>query len=120
MPTYQYVCRSCAHSLEAVQSFSDAALVNCPECTGGLRKVFNSVGVVFKGSGFYRNDSRESAANGSSDKNGKQQPEKSEKGEASTAAKSSDSKDSSTKTAKAEPGKSATPTTAKPAATSAS
>lgn len=58
MPTYQYVCKNCGHRLEAVQSFSDPALTECPECHGDLRKVFSSVGVVFKGSGFYRNDSR--------------------------------------------------------------
>ena len=58
MPTYQYACTECGHQLEAVQSFSDAALVECPNCQGKLRKVFNSVGIVFKGTGFYRNDSR--------------------------------------------------------------
>ena len=58
MPTYQYACTECGHQLEAVQSFSDAALTECPNCHGKLRKVFNSVGIVFKGSGFYRNDSR--------------------------------------------------------------
>ncbi|NUS73296.1 MAG: FmdB family transcriptional regulator [Corynebacteriales bacterium] len=60
MPTYQYACTSCAHQLEAVQSFSDAALTECPQCQGSLRKVFSAVGVVFKGSGFYRTDSRSS------------------------------------------------------------
>lgn len=59
MPTYEYVCKKCGHELEAVQSFSDAALTTCPECSGPLRKQFGSVGVVFKGSGFYRTDSRE-------------------------------------------------------------
>ena len=63
MPTYQYACTECGHDFEQVQSFSDDALTSCPECTGRLRKVFNAVGVVFKGSGFYRTDSR---ANGSS------------------------------------------------------
>ncbi len=58
MPTYQYACRECGHAFEQVQSFSDDALTDCPECEGRLRKVFNAVGVVFKGSGFYRNDSR--------------------------------------------------------------
>ena len=58
MPTYQYACTECGHQLEAVQSFSDAALTECPDCHGKLRKVFNSVGIVFKGTGFYRNDSR--------------------------------------------------------------
>ncbi len=58
MPTYQYACTECGERLEAVQSFSDPALTVCPACQGRLRKVFNSVGIVFKGSGFYRNDSR--------------------------------------------------------------
>ena len=61
MPTYQYACTECGHGFEAVQSFSDDALTECPQCTGRLRKVFSSVGIVFKGSGFYRTDSREKA-----------------------------------------------------------
>ena len=69
MPTYQYACTACGHQLEAVQSFTDAPLTECPTCEGRLRKVFSSVGVVFKGSGFYRTDSRESAS-GSSSKDG--------------------------------------------------
>lgn len=60
MPTYQYLCTACGHAFEQVQSFSDDALTVCPECEGKLRKVFNSVGVVFKGSGFYKTDSRSS------------------------------------------------------------
>jgi putative FmdB family regulatory protein len=58
VPTYQYACTECGHRLEAVQSFSDDALTVCPECEGRLRKLFSGVGVVFKGSGFYRTDSR--------------------------------------------------------------
>jgi putative FmdB family regulatory protein len=58
MPTYQYACTECGHAFEQFQSFSDDALTVCPECDGRLRKVFNAVGVVFKGSGFYRTDSR--------------------------------------------------------------
>lgn len=58
MPTYQYVCTACATPHEAVQAFTDPPLSECPVCGGQLRKVFSSVGVVFKGSGFYRNDSR--------------------------------------------------------------
>ena len=58
MPTYQYRCSDCGSELEAVQKFTDAALTECPTCDGSLRKVFNAVGVVFKGSGFYRTDSR--------------------------------------------------------------
>lgn len=58
MPTYAYTCTECGHAFDIHQSFSDAALTECPACGGRLRKVFSSVGVVFKGSGFYRNDSR--------------------------------------------------------------
>lgn len=58
MPTYAYACTSCAHSFDAVQSFSDDALTVCPECGGGLRKQYGSIGVTFNGSGFYRTDSR--------------------------------------------------------------
>ena len=65
MPTYQYACTECGHAFEKFQSFSDDALTECPECQGRLRKVFNAVGVVFKGSGFYRTDSR--SASSSSD-----------------------------------------------------
>ena len=62
MPTYQYACTECGHDLEAVQSFTDDALTECPVCHGRLRKVFGAVGIVFKGSGFYRNDSRDKEA----------------------------------------------------------
>ena len=58
MPTYSYACTACDHRFDAVQSFSDDSLTVCPECGGRLRKVFNAVGVVFKGGGFYRTDSR--------------------------------------------------------------
>ncbi|UNX55453.1 FmdB family transcriptional regulator [Georgenia sp. TF02-10] len=66
MPTYAYRCTVCGNELEAKQSFTDAALTVCPECGGALRKLFSSVGVVFKGSGFYRTDSRASSGSGSS------------------------------------------------------
>jgi putative FmdB family regulatory protein len=62
VPTYQYSCTECGHFFEAAQSFSDESLTVCPECSGRLRKVFNAVGVVFKGSGFYRTDSRGSSS----------------------------------------------------------
>ena len=58
MPTYQYRCADCGRELEVVQKFTDASLTECPTCTGNLRKVFNAVGVVFKGSGFYATDNR--------------------------------------------------------------
>jgi putative FmdB family regulatory protein len=73
VPTYAYACTECDHRFEAVQSFSDDSLTVCPECEGRLRKVFNAVGIVFKGGGFYRTDSRSgssvtagSSSNGSS------------------------------------------------------
>ena len=75
MPTYQYACTECDHRFEAVQAFTDDSLTVCPVCGGPLRKVYGSVGVVFKGSGFYRTDSRAAStstapANGSGEKSG--------------------------------------------------
>ncbi len=66
MPTYAYACADCGHAFDIVQSFSDDALTVCPQCDGTLRKQFNAVGVVFKGGGFYRNDSRPSDSSSSS------------------------------------------------------
>ena len=81
MPTYQYRCTECGEDLEAVQKFSDPALTTCPTCGGPLRKVFNAVGVVFKGSGFYRTDSR----------NGSSKPKKPTSSAASSTGRKSDS-----------------------------
>ena len=61
MPTYSYACTECDNRFDAVQAFTEDALTTCPQCSGRLRKLFNSVGVVFKGSGFYRTDSREAS-----------------------------------------------------------
>ena len=66
MPTYSYACTECGNRFDEVQSFSDDALTTCPKCSGRLRKLFGNVGVVFKGSGFYRNDSREASKSSSS------------------------------------------------------
>jgi len=66
VPTYQYSCTECGHFFETFQNFSDDSLTTCPVCEGRLRKVFNAVGVVFKGSGFYRNDSRSQKADADS------------------------------------------------------
>lgn len=63
MPTYAYACKDCGHAFDVQQSFSDDSLTTCPECGGSLRKQFGAVGVVFKGSGFYKTDSRESGKN---------------------------------------------------------
>jgi putative FmdB family regulatory protein len=65
MPTYAYACKSCGHRFDAVQSFSEPTLTECPECGGVLRKEYGSIGVTFNGSGFYRTDSRAGAGKGS-------------------------------------------------------
>jgi putative FmdB family regulatory protein len=64
MPTYAYACKQCGHRFDAVQSFADPALTECPQCGGVLRKEYGSIGVTFNGSGFYRTDSRAGAADG--------------------------------------------------------
>jgi putative FmdB family regulatory protein len=66
VPTYEYRCKECGNELEVVQSFTDDALTTCERCGGPLRKVFGNVGIAFKGSGFYKNDSRSSSSKGSS------------------------------------------------------
>lgn len=65
MPTYEYRCKSCDHEFEVVQAFTDDALTECPECAGPLKKVFGNVGITFKGSGFYKTDSRSAGSFGS-------------------------------------------------------
>ena len=104
MPTYQYACTECEHAFEQFQSFSDDALTECPECHGRLRKVFNAVGVVFKGSGFYRTDSRSSSS-------------ASEPASSSSSSSSSSSGDSGSSTTKTET-KSETTSESKPATAS--
>ncbi|MEV1014695.1 FmdB family zinc ribbon protein [Micromonospora sp. NPDC049751] len=96
MPTYQYACTACGHQLEAVQSFSDEPLTECPACQGRLRKVFNSVGVVFKGSGFYRTDSRASGSETSA--GGAAKPAKSESSSSSSSGGDSGSTSSTSST----------------------
>jgi len=81
VPTYQYVCTECSTDLEAVQSFQDAPLTECPTCGGRLRKRFGAVGVVFKGSGFYRTDSRKAPVSAESDGGGEKKADKADKGE---------------------------------------
>ncbi len=90
MPTYEYACTSCGEHLEVVQSFRDDALTECPACGGDLRKVFGSIGVVFKGSGFYKTDTRSSTKSSTSS------------GEKSSAAESSKSSDSSSSSSSSE------------------
>ncbi|MGH3675923.1 MAG: FmdB family zinc ribbon protein [Mycobacterium sp.] len=103
MPTYTYACTECGNRLDAVQAFSDDALTTCPECAGRLRKLFNSVGVVFKGSGFYRTDSRESAkstsngsANGSESSSSEKKADTGKSDGSGSSSSSSSSSDSST------------------------
>lgn len=62
MPTYQYACSACKHEFEVFQAFTDTSLTHCPECGGELRKVYSAVGVVFKGSGFYKTDSKSTSS----------------------------------------------------------
>ena len=110
MPTYSYACTECDNRFDAVQAFSDDALTTCEKCSGRLRKLFGSVGVVFKGSGFYRNDSRESAkssSNGSAKSSSSSTSEGSSSGDTSSSSEkstsssssSSDKSDSSSKSA---------------------
>src|SRR3954471_16038940 len=106
VPTYAYACTACGHRFEVQQSFSDASLTECPECQGKLRKLFNTVGIVFKGSGFYRTDSRtpaNAASNGSSNESSNGSSNESSNGSSSestskpaeTSSSSSSSSDSS-------------------------
>ena len=107
MPTYQYTCTECGEPLEAVQKFTDAPLTVCPACGGRLRKVFSAVGIVFKGSGFYRTDSR----NGSSATAPAAKDKEKSSGESSSSTSDSGSSNGSGDKAaakKAEPAKSST------------
>ena len=97
MPTYQYACTACGHRFEAVQAFTDDSLSVCPVCSGQLRKVYGSVGVVFKGSGFYRTDSRNgksASTTAAGDKSTDKSPEKSDKPAAKSESSSSSSSES--------------------------
>jgi putative FmdB family regulatory protein len=97
MPTYEYVCTACGHRLEAVQSFSDPALTTCPVCQGALRKVFGNVGIVLKGSGFYKNDSRSAGRSNGSATDPKEPKEKESTVSSDSGTKDSGTKDSGTK-----------------------
>ncbi|MCX4762768.1 FmdB family transcriptional regulator [Streptomyces sp. NBC_01275] len=99
MPTYQYQCTECGEGLEAVQKFTDDALTECPNCGGRLKKVFSAVGIVFKGSGFYRNDSRGSSSSSSPATSKSSSESKSSDSKPSTSStSSSDSKSKSSST----------------------
>ncbi|MFD4373965.1 FmdB family zinc ribbon protein [Streptomyces sp. NPDC058486] len=103
MPTYQYQCTECGEGLEAVQKFTDDALTECPACHGRLKKVFSAVGIVFKGSGFYRNDSRGASSSSSP------APKSSTSSTTSTSSASSDSKPASTTSTSTSSASSSTP-----------
>jgi len=92
VPTYSYACTECSNRFDVVQAFTDDALTTCEQCSGRLRKLFNSVGVVFKGSGFYRTDSRESAK---SSTNGSAKTSSSSGGEGSASSDKSGSSEKS-------------------------
>jgi putative FmdB family regulatory protein len=98
VPTYQYQCTECGEGLEAVQKFTDDALTECPNCGGRLKKVFSAVGIVFKGSGFYRNDSRGSSSSSSPAASPAKSSTPSGTSSSSSSSSSSDSKPSSSGT----------------------
>lgn len=102
MPTYEYACKSCGEHLEVVQSFKDDSLTECPACGGTLRKVFGNIGIAFKGSGFYKTDSRAATKTGSGDGGGS-------KSESAAAAGSSSSSSSSSGESKPSEGSSTKP-----------
>ena len=108
MPTYQYTCTECGEPLEAVQKFSDAPLTACPACGGRLRKVFSAVGIVFKGSGFYRTDSRNGSRAADPAAKDKDKDKSSSESSSSSTSDSSSSNGSADKAAakKTEPAKS--------------
>lgn len=95
MPTYSYQCTECDDRFDIVQAFTDDALTTCKRCSGRLRKRFNSVGVVFKGSGFYRTDSRESGKKSSSSTNGSSSSDSGSSASSSSEKSSSSSEKSS-------------------------
>ncbi|MFC0847829.1 MULTISPECIES: FmdB family zinc ribbon protein [Streptomyces] len=100
MPTYQYQCTECGEGLEAVQKFTDDALTVCPSCDGRLKKVFSAVGIVFKGSGFYRNDSR-GASSSSTPASSAAKPSTSSSSDSKPAASTTSSSSSSTSSSSA-------------------
>jgi putative FmdB family regulatory protein len=126
VPTYSYACTACEHRFDTVQKFTDSSLTDCPECSGRLRKLFSPVGIVFKGSGFYRTDSRsggqphegQSSSNGKSesdahgksesgDANGKSESGADNKSESRTSeSRTSESRTSGKSTSEAKPSKS--------------
>jgi putative FmdB family regulatory protein len=103
VPTYSYACTDCGDRFDAVQAFTDDALTTCTKCDGRLRKLFNSVGVVFKGSGFYRTDSREGAKSSSSNSSSKSESTSSDSSSTSSSKGSSEKSSSSDKSSSPAP-----------------
>jgi putative FmdB family regulatory protein len=103
MPTYAYACKQCGHRFDAVQSFADPALTECPECGGPLRKEYGSIGVTFNGSGFYRTDSRKDSAGSGKDSRGSGSKGGGSSGSSSSAGDSSSSSTSSKSETKGSP-----------------
>jgi putative FmdB family regulatory protein len=95
VPTYSYECTECGNRFDIVQSFTDDTLTTCEKCSGRLRKLFNSVGIVFKGSGFYRTDSRESSTKSSSSTSGSSSSDSGSSEKSSSTEKSGSSEKSS-------------------------
>jgi putative FmdB family regulatory protein len=123
LPTYEYACTACGHRLDAVQSFTDDPLSICPECDGALRKVYGAVGIAFKGSGFYKTDSRvsSSASNGEAKKSEGATPASSDGKSDSTTTKADGSKPSSDGSKpSSDRGSTSSPKESKPAASTAS
>lgn len=117
MPTYSYACTACDNRFDAVQAFSDDALTTCPKCDGRLRKLFGSVGVVFKGSGFYRTDSRDSSKS-STASNGSAKSESSASSSDSSSSSSSAGSSSSSSGGSSSSGSSSSSSSSAPATTS--
>jgi putative FmdB family regulatory protein len=120
VPTYSYACTECSNRFDAVQAFSDDALTTCPECSGRLRKLFGNVGVVFKGSGFYRTDSRETAKSSSSSSNGSNESNGSGGGSESSSSSSAPSSEKSTSSSSSDSGSSSSSSSKAPAAAASS
>ncbi|MGE2734816.1 FmdB family zinc ribbon protein [Mycolicibacterium vaccae] len=112
MPTYSYACTECDNKFDVVQAFTDDSLTECPQCHGRLRKVFGKVGVVFKGSGFYRTDSRESGRSSSGSNGSSSASTNSSSDSSSSSSSSSSDSSSSSASSSASSGSTSTPAAA--------
>lgn len=120
MPTYEYACKACGHQLEAVQKFTDEPLSECPECGGELRKVYGAVGIVLKGSGFYKTDSRAASGSRNGNGSGSKKKDSDSSSSESSSSSSSESKDSSSSSSSKSDGGSKDSKDSKPATATAS